>query len=344
MSHLRSISLNNAAKILAGTVAAAALSGAAQAATTPFMTLGDVAPPPLAYLDFCGRHADQCLIQQTAPAAPAPAAPAAAPSAQAEPVAALGDTPAAIAETPAAALFARHAEPLPKYEVRIAAAPAPAPGRGLGLWRARLITPLSGAAIAAPQISAAGPAPFWASSREGSFAVRLAQAAVKPAAAPPATATIPLEQALQDLRAPETTDKDGAVVRSTPQFLALLQQVNRNINGAIIKQDDLRSRGVADHWDLPLADGGKPYGDCEDFVLEKRRALVAQGVSPRALSMAIARTRRGELHAVLVVATDRGELILDNLTPWVTPWAQLNYTWIQRQVAGEAFKWAVING
>ena len=45
-------------------------------------------------------------------------------------------------------------------------------------------------------------------------------------------------------------------------------------------------------------------------------------------------TRRGERHAVLVVAFESGDVVLDNLTPWPTPWADLGYTWIQRQVAG----------
>ena len=49
-------------------------------------------------------------------------------------------------------------------------------------------------------------------------------------------------------------------------------------------------------------------------------------------------------NARMVVTTDRGDLVLDNLLPWVTLWAELNYAWIQRQVAGDAFKWAVITG
>lgn len=339
MRLLRSTRPNNAAKIIAGAFAAAALGGV-PAMAAPFMTLGGVAPAPLAYLDFCLRHSDQCLIPQATAAAATPLAP---PSRSAEPVAALGEAPAEPAATSVVAIFARRADTLPKYEVRIAATPLQ--GRRLDVWRARFVAPMAGAVIASPQVSSTVASPLWAARRESSFAVRLAQAATaSPAAAPSGEVSISLAEAAQSIRAPETTELNGAVVRSTPQFLALLQQVNRTINSAIIKKDDMSSRGLPDHWDLPLADGGKPYGDCEDFVLEKRRALVAQGVSPRALSMAIARTRRGELHAVLVVTTDQGELILDNLSPWVTPWAELNYTWIQRQVAGDAFKWAVIAG
>ena len=91
---------------------------------------------------------------------------------------------------------------------------------------------------------------------------------------------------------------------------------------------------MPEFWTLPQVVDGKMYGDCEDYALEKRRRLIEAGVSAEALSMAVVVTRRGERHAVLVVAFETGDVVLDNLTPWPTPWAALGYTWIQRQVAG----------
>ncbi len=51
----------------------------------------------------------------------------------------------------------------------------------------------------------------------------------------------------------------------------------------------------------------------EDYVLAKRRALIQAGISPSALRIAYVKTRGGEGHAILVVKTDRGEFVLDNL-------------------------------
>ena len=84
------------------------------------------------------------------------------------------------------------------------------------------------------------------------------------------------------------------------------------------------------------------YGDCEDYALEKRRRLIEAGVSAEALSMAVVVTRRGERHAVLVVAFESGDVVLDNLTPWPTPWADLGYTWIERQV-GSSNAWTTVS-
>jgi predicted transglutaminase-like cysteine proteinase len=44
------------------------------------------------------------------------------------------------------------------------------------------------------------------------------------------------------------------------------------------------------------------------------------------------------MHAVLLVATENGEVVLDNLSPWVLPWAEAPYAWLDRQAAGTG-KW-----
>jgi len=114
---------------------------------------------------------------------------------------------------------------------------------------------------------------------------------------------------------------------------ALISKTNLAINSAIARADDLDNDGVPDRWDLPLLDGNR-NGDCEDYALEKRRQLVQKGLPAEALSLAIVRTSWGEVHAVLVVDTDRGAYVLDSLTPWVTPWNKTNFHWITRQAAG----------
>ena len=54
--------------------------------------------------------------------------------------------------------------------------------------------------------------------------------------------------------------------------------------------------GARDSWEVNVA-----AGDCEDFVLTKRRKLISLGWSPRTLRIAVARTASGEGHAVVAL-------------------------------------------
>ena len=71
---------------------------------------------------------------------------------------------------------------------------------------------------------------------------------------------------------------------------------------------DLEHWGVVESWYYP--DDG--YGDCEDYVLLKRRMLMQAGWPREALLITVVRDKNGDGHAVLTVKTDKGEYILDN--------------------------------
>jgi len=137
------------------------------------------------------------------------------------------------------------------------------------------------------------------------------------------------------VRAVATTEPPSRGVVLTKKTWALLSKTNLKINSTIARADDLANDGVPDRWNLPLLDGTRK-GDCEDYALEKRRQLIEKGLPAEALSLAIVRTSWGEIHAVLVVDTDRGAYVLDSLTPWVTPWNKTRFQWITRQAAGGA--------
>lgn len=92
-------------------------------------------------------------------------------------------------------------------------------------------------------------------------------------------------------------------VAMTPNLMAVLKQVNIRFNRSIRPEAD-----TADIWEL-----NPTSGDCEDYVLSKRAALISKGVSGGALRIAYTHTRRGEPHAVLVVKTSEGDYVLDNL-------------------------------
>jgi predicted transglutaminase-like cysteine proteinase len=87
--------------------------------------------------------------------------------------------------------------------------------------------------------------------------------------------------------------------------LRQMRQVNDTVNHTMRARNDV---GV-DNWTV-----GGGSGDCEDFALTKRAALIGQGLSASALRIAYVKTRSGEDHAVLVVHTNRGDYVLDNLT------------------------------
>jgi len=138
----------------------------------------------------------------------------------------------------------------------------------------------------------------------------------------------------------ECADPPGApdVVAFNASVWATLQEVNAAYNAAIRPEEDSVHYGRVDYWTIPT-DG---YGDCEDYALAKRKALIAVHLSPRALRIAIARSPQGEAHAVLTVATDRGDYVLDNLTDAILPWDQTNLAWIARQTPGQT-QWALLD-
>jgi len=104
----------------------------------------------------------------------------------------------------------------------------------------------------------------------------------------------------------------------TDDTLRLLNSVNRSVNASIRPQ--LRPTQV---WEL-----GARVGDCKDYAMNKRAALIARGFPAGALRLAIGYTARGEGHAVLVVRTSQGDLVLDNLTAQILPYQETGHTLI----------------
>jgi predicted transglutaminase-like cysteine proteinase len=121
-----------------------------------------------------------------------------------------------------------------------------------------------------------------------------------------------------------------------------LRKVNKRVNGMIRPESDMTLFHQIDVWGAKVGSDGRLYGDCEDYVLIKRRQLIETGLPAEALSIAVARNTRGELHAVLIVATDRGDYVMDNLSYWVRPWSEVPYKWIMRQVNGSAGDWRAV--
>jgi predicted transglutaminase-like cysteine proteinase len=117
----------------------------------------------------------------------------------------------------------------------------------------------------------------------------------------------------------------------TPQRLADLTAVTRRVNHSVRETTDFEQFGREDVWSYPV--NGK--GDCEDYVLEKRRELIATGWPSSVLLITIVRDKVGDGHAVLTVVTDHGDLVLDSRNDAITDWSQTPYTYYTRQASGD---------
>ncbi|MEM1297814.1 MAG: transglutaminase-like cysteine peptidase [Pseudomonadota bacterium] len=118
-----------------------------------------------------------------------------------------------------------------------------------------------------------------------------------------------------------------------PSGLTALQTLNAELNQRIRPTSDLEAHGVADHWSLP-----GQIGDCEDYVIAKKQALLAHGWSADQLLYAVVQRGTGH-HAVLIVRTDRGELVLDNLHDQILTWQESGYRFVTRQSASAPDRW-----
>ena len=113
----------------------------------------------------------------------------------------------------------------------------------------------------------------------------------------------------------------------SPQAWKDLVHVNLWVNGHIKPMTDLEHYGVVEKWAYP--DDG--YGDCEDYVLLKRRMLMQAGWPREALLITVVRDKRGDGHAILTVKTDKGEFILDNQIDEILLWSDTGYRFVKRQ-------------
>ena len=66
------------------------------------------------------------------------------------------------------------------------------------------------------------------------------------------------------------------------------------------------------HESIDVWNDNVSQGDCDDYVMTKRKALIKAGVPATAMTVRVGRVR-GETHVVLVLNTSRGKIILDNL-------------------------------
>jgi predicted transglutaminase-like cysteine proteinase len=122
----------------------------------------------------------------------------------------------------------------------------------------------------------------------------------------------------------------------TAQKRADLERVNRYVNQSVSPVTDLDLYGKVEVWTYPTS--GK--GDCEDYVLLKRRMLIERGWPESTLLITVVRDENNEGHAVLTVRTDVGDLILDNKRQQIVRWIDTPYTFVKQQSDRNPLVWS----
>lgn len=136
----------------------------------------------------------------------------------------------------------------------------------------------------------------------------------------------------------KTTNTQPRDIVMTPKAWKDLVRVNRWVNETIKPMTDSDHWGVIEKWSYPT-DG---YGDCEDYVLLKRKLLIDAGWPREALLITVVRDKKGEGHAVLTVKSDKGEFILDNQAEDVLAWTDTGYRFVKRQSQGNPNTWVAL--
>ena len=136
----------------------------------------------------------------------------------------------------------------------------------------------------------------------------------------------------------ETRPMDARDVVLSAKAWKDLTRINKWVNDTVRPITDLEHWGVVERWNYP--DDG--YGDCEDYVLLKRRMLMQSGWPRQALLITVVRDKRGDGHAVLTVKTDKGEFILDNQHEDVLLWSDTGYRFVKRQSQSDPNVWIAL--
>ena len=136
--------------------------------------------------------------------------------------------------------------------------------------------------------------------------------------------------------------RECATQATSPRDVVLTQKawrdlvrVNKWVNDTIKPITDMDQWGVVEKWSYPT-DG---FGDCEDYVLLKRRTLIGLGWPAETLLITVVRDRQGDGHSVLTVVTDRGDLVLDNQENVIVSWDETGYRFAKRQAQGNPDQW-----
>lgn len=129
----------------------------------------------------------------------------------------------------------------------------------------------------------------------------------------------------------ECSDGSGpTMVDLTPAKLTLLRSVNSRVNNAI---------------EPYMPDGPETWvinpdkGNCHDYAVTKRHELIRKGWPAASLRLAVAYTRSGIGHLVVIVRTTEGDLVLDNLTEKIVAWNRSGLRFVSVEAGDKPRVW-----
>lgn len=135
--------------------------------------------------------------------------------------------------------------------------------------------------------------------------------------------------------------RETSAVNSTIDMSAerwnLVHQVNSFVNGRIAPVSDQDLYGQPEFWAYPT-----DAGDCEDYVLLKKKLLESLGFPAASLLITVVLDERREGHAVLTVTTNAGDYVLDNRRDDVLRWSDTAYTYLKRQSKSDPRVWVAL--
>jgi predicted transglutaminase-like cysteine proteinase len=133
------------------------------------------------------------------------------------------------------------------------------------------------------------------------------------------------------------TGESPARIVMTPDRWNLVYQVNTYVNGKIAPVSDQDLYGEPEFWALPV-----DAGDCEDYLLLKKRYLEGLGFPSSALLITVVLDEKNEGHALLTVAAEDGDYVLDNRRNEVLRWDASGYRFLKRQSAENPVQWVAL--
>jgi predicted transglutaminase-like cysteine proteinase len=110
----------------------------------------------------------------------------------------------------------------------------------------------------------------------------------------------------------------------------LLRSENTYVNSHVRQVTDEENYGVQELWKRS-GTGPAARGDCEDIAIEKRIRLIEKGFPPSRLFFGVVFNESAGLHTVLIARMDKGDFVLDSLSPFVERWDKVKYSWISIQ-------------
>jgi predicted transglutaminase-like cysteine proteinase len=134
------------------------------------------------------------------------------------------------------------------------------------------------------------------------------------------------------------TGNDSRIASLTNKTWSQIVEVNSFVNTKIAPTTDQELYDTVERWEYPSI-----AGDCEDYVLLKKRYLEGLGFPAETLLITVVLDEHGEGHAVLMVHTDGGDFVLDNRRNTVLRWSETGYTYLKRQSRKNPRIWVSMN-